>query len=636
MANVLLISMPFADAQYASMGLSLLKPACSRRGLPCDIEYFNIRFRSYVEAPPAYDMLADSDLLGEWVFGAELFGPSWNTHPRGSMEYLQPLVTEQASSGKYQEILRSAATLRAAAGPFLEKCLQTINWESYHVIGFTSVFSQHIASLALARKVKDRWPEKIIAFGGANCAGEMGLTLLSQFSFVDWVFSGEADLAFPTAVQRWEAGESLEGISGLAYRERGAIKEQGFAQVNRLDELPLPDFQDHFAAVNQHAPDLQGQVPVSLEFSRGCWWGARSQCIFCGLNGQILHYRSKSPHRALQEIAAITDRYGVDNVRLVDNNVAPHYFAQVLPFLPPQKLAAFFVETKSNLDREQVQRLQQAGTRRFQPGVESLDTEILQYMKKGTNKLETLQMLKWSREYGLTPVWNFLHSFPGEQDEPYQRMAALVPLITHLQPPQSLGPVALQRYSPMFENQDTWQIKKVRANQIYRCLYPFEQSVLDRLAYLFDYTTETEKPGAKAPSGHSHGQAGLIRAAGTWRELWQKTEPPLLGFVRTGHHGAIVYDTRPGAGPQQTELNHWQFMVLSACDQARSAPDIAQEIRVQTGIDYPGDAVLRDNMNSLVEAGYLVSEEDRYLSLVNDMEVLARHTRSLAAHLLVG
>lgn len=32
-----------------------------------------------------------------------------------------------------------------------------------------------------------------------------------------------------------------------------------------------------------------------LEGARGCWWGEKHHCTFCGLNGSLMKFRSKPP-----------------------------------------------------------------------------------------------------------------------------------------------------------------------------------------------------------------------------------------------------------------------------------------------------------------------------------------------------
>src|SRR5213075_59060 len=102
-------------------------------------------------------------------------------------------------------------------------CLQSYDWSAYKIVGFTSTFQQNLASLALAGRIKQRHPEVLIAFGGSNCEGEMGVELHRQFSFLDVVCSGEGDLNFPEFVERIAGGESPAEISldGIIVRRNG-------------------------------------------------------------------------------------------------------------------------------------------------------------------------------------------------------------------------------------------------------------------------------------------------------------------------------------------------------------------------------------------------------------------------------
>ena len=75
-----------------------------------------------------------------------------------------------------------------------------------------------------------------------------------------------------------------------------------------LAELPIPDYDDYFE-------ELQGSLyraailpGLPVEMSRGCWWGQKSHCTFCGLNGGGMNYRSKAPEQVLEEIDALVDR----------------------------------------------------------------------------------------------------------------------------------------------------------------------------------------------------------------------------------------------------------------------------------------------------------------------------------------
>ena len=630
MGRVLLISMPFADARFASTALSLLKPLVEKEGFLCDILYLNIEFRKYCGKPEIYDEVAGYWMIGEWPFGAELFGPEWMVSERGKPEALQSILP--FGHPDRGNILKNLVNLRPPASFFIQKCSTEIDWSIYDVIGFTSVYSQQVASLALALRIKERFPKKLVVFGGANCDGRMGKALLRLFPWVDWVFNGEADISFPKALSRWFEGQLPDGINGVFYRSGNNIVDQGLGDLPEIENLPYPDFDDYFHTLQIQAPELLAQVPLSLEFSRGCWWGEKSQCIFCGVNRKSLHFRTKSPERALSEITILTKKYGVKRVRAVDSNLNPHYLKTLLPELSNQvnsPLEELFFETKTNLTREHIHRLQQAGTRAFQPGIESFDTEILTYMRKGTTLLQNVQFLKWARDYGLKPTYNFLYGFPGENPEAYRRMTALVPLLVHLRPPDVVSPILLQRFSPLFDQADRWKLQDVQAYHGHRFFYPFEQKDLDELAYTFDYHFKNQ---CQIPTYFEP----LRKELEQWRSLWLQHEPPLLAFDCLAENILVIYDTRPCRQNMQVELSGEEAYAYLACDERRGFGRIAEEVKKRVGGEYRGDEKLRLFLDGLVEQRFMLREGDMYLSLANDLKLLATHFSSTLAFLLLS
>src|SRR5690554_3517684 len=276
MPKVLLISMPFASAQFGSMGLSSLKAALSSQGIASEILYLNIALREFVGDTRSYDQLTNHWSLAEWMFGKELFGQTW-ADSRGSFDAVRSALVERSSSGDLEEMLLTAQRYRQRAGQFLDKIMDEVAWQSYPLIGFTSAYAQQVASLALAQRIKRDYPKNTVVFGGANCQAEMGNAILANFPFVDWVISGDGEESFPRAIQSWYAGNALEGLCGVTYRKNGEVVFQGTCQVSDLNAVPPPDFTDYFQAIDNLAPDLAGTVPLSLEFSRGCWWAAKSQ-----------------------------------------------------------------------------------------------------------------------------------------------------------------------------------------------------------------------------------------------------------------------------------------------------------------------------------------------------------------------
>ncbi|WP_220447522.1 DUF5825 family protein [Nonomuraea diastatica] len=95
--------------------------------------------------------------------------------------------------------------------------------------------------------------------------------------------------------------------------------------------IPLPDFlgwQEAFetSPVREHV-----RPQLVMEGSRGCWWGEKHQCTFCGLNGSMIGFRSKPADRFLDELSTLVRRHQILDVLPVDNILDMNYFRTVLP-----------------------------------------------------------------------------------------------------------------------------------------------------------------------------------------------------------------------------------------------------------------------------------------------------------------
>jgi radical SAM superfamily enzyme YgiQ (UPF0313 family) len=171
------------------------------------------------------------------------------------------------------------------------------------------VFKQHVASLALARRIKRARPDIAILFGGANCEGAMGRECARRFNFVDAVVSGEGERVFAPIVEALLAGQPIPALPGV-YTRRTALLPSAAGDntplVEAMDELPYPDYADFFAQW-ERARFLAAYTPrLMFETSRGCWWGAKHHCTFCGPfapvpSGKI--HRNSSHSRMIHRVA---------------------------------------------------------------------------------------------------------------------------------------------------------------------------------------------------------------------------------------------------------------------------------------------------------------------------------------------
>src|SRR5205085_10441847 len=122
-----------------------------------------------------------------------------------------------------------------------------------------------------------------------------------------------------------------------------------------MDALPDPDYDDYFSAVFRLGSDrvMDDKLPLLLfESSRGCWWGQKHHCTFCGLNNNGMAFRRKSPERVLEEVARLSSRYAILNFEAVDNIMDTRYVKHVWSKLAEERYDyRFFYEVKAKLSR---------------------------------------------------------------------------------------------------------------------------------------------------------------------------------------------------------------------------------------------------------------------------------------------
>jgi ribosomal peptide maturation radical SAM protein 1 len=374
-----------------------------------------------------------------------------------------------------------------------------------------------------------------------------------------------------------------------------------------MDALPDPDYDDYFSAVFRLGSDrvMDDKLPLLLfESSRGCWWGQKHHCTFCGLNNNGMAFRRKSPERVLEEVARLSSRYAILNFEAVDNIMDTRYVKHVWSKLAEERYDyRFFYEVKAKLSRAQLRTMSAGGITAIQPGIESMSTHILKLMRKGTTMLDNVRILKWGRYYSMRVGWNLLLGFPGETAEDYERQQALIPLLRHLQPPSGVGPVWLERFSPYFFD-PSFPVHDVRPERAYGFIYPGELVDLDKIAYFFDYQIDD----VVIPP------VELARRVDAWQKLWRGPATPTLVYQRAPDWLQII-DRRDPSTPGAAAFRGHEAAIYETCGDAERTAAQVRDALASSGehdvtIDQVDDALAR-----FCDLGLMIEEDGRHLSL---------------------
>jgi ribosomal peptide maturation radical SAM protein 1 len=580
---VVLVSMPFLDANRPSIQLGLLKAIATSYGFRARTLHANLDFAARVGADYYHTLSKHRGrMLGDWLFSVAAFGDAApDRDARLLAEFADDLSYVGGTAGEVRD--RLLHTRHADVPAYLDDLVETFPWEGVRVVGFSSTFQQNAASFALARRLKERFPDIITVFGGANFDGEMGLELVRSIDCVDFAVVGEGDVAFPALLDALAAGGEPGAIPGVARRVGDTVVATPPAPpLHRLDDLPAPDYGEYFERA-----EALGIVPraahravwIPIETARGCWWGAKHHCTFCGLNGTTMQFRSKSPDRVLAELGQLAREYRSFHFEAVDNILDVAYLKNLLPAIVDSGASyRLFYEVKANLSRQQLKLMAQAGLNRIQPGLESLNSRVLRLMRKGVRAAQNVNLLRWARYYGIDVAWNVLWGFPGETERDYAEQAAAIPHLVHLPPPSTAGRIWMERFSPLFTESDNFPLKSRTPERSYRYVYP-DGIDLERIAYFFEYELAEALPDGA--------YAGLRKAVDEWREAWRDRVPPVLKYWSAPGFLQIYDARREGHEGTYTFEDTLADIYLACADR----PLTASAVRDKLGLSLPAEAV---------------------------------------------
>ncbi|MEH0934065.1 RiPP maturation radical SAM C-methyltransferase [Micromonospora psammae] len=489
--RITLVNMPWQALTWPSMAMSALDTVVTDLGHEVTQLYENLNYAEHCLdaaaglSPADYLAISSGGFdygVGEWVFTSTLFEPGWR----------QPEFTAYLERVGYQDI-GPAIALHHRAPEFVDQVVERVLATGPDLVGLTTTFEQNVPSLAVALRLKQRRPDLPIALGGANCDGDMGAALHRNFPQINFVVRGEGERPLTELLEAMADKRGFESVTSLCWRDaHGRSVENPYKPVGTPGPaLPIATIRPYFDHVHRSpARPWISETFLRLETSRGCWWGEKRQCTFCGLNGGSISYRSKPPERAWKEISEAVTEFGILDVTMTDNILDPAYLRTLLPQLAEAGWdLRIFYEVKSNLKPDELAVLAAAGVVSVQPGIESLASGPLSLMDKGTTGAAQVRALRLFLEHGIFPLWNYLYGFPGEDwERDYAHVVDQIPALVHLPPPKRSNRLSLDRFSPLFLRPELGIDERRTPAEWYGIVYPLSESELADIAYAFAYT----------------------------------------------------------------------------------------------------------------------------------------------------
>ncbi len=616
--DVCFVSMPFAEIYLPSVAPALLKACLTRAGIKSVIQHEYIYFAKYCGITYFNrTIFASADFqIGEMIFARAAHGKPL----RSLEEYADWLINRRlAWAGASSEDLErgrwwldNLPALQVKAAAFIEEAAARVMAHRPKIVALASMFQQINANIALVRRLKQEKDPPIILIGGSNCMGDAGVAFIEHIKETDYVFLGEADEVFADVCARLlKEGEIPPEELPFGVLSRCSKRPQSpVCRVTKdAESIPTPDFDDFIRTYKELFPDRE-TPRVMMEGSRGCWWGAKKPCAFCGLNGPTRSYREKTASHVADELAALSRRYPEAKICVFTDSILSYRQMKELPAALKAKRISLriFTELKSNLTAADVRALSSAGFFQFQPGVESLQDDVLRLMNKGCRAIKQIETLKNCRVYHIMLTWNLLCGFVGEKDEYYAEMADLLPKLMHLSPPNHFIHIIYQRYGEYTENPERYGLE-LRTGTAYDFVFA-DRDFIERTAFQFEPAGEEPLRDYYDCTRKGPGYARVHAYAKQW--LNERFNPQRLDMEDTAA-GVFIYDMRTIARHAVYHLEGLQAEVYRACRAVRSEASLRKEFsgyggEVQAALDY------------LTEENLMVHIGGEYLALAVDTD----------------
>ena len=630
--DVLLISMPFCDEYMPCMTYALFKSLLAEAGIKSRVQHEYLYYAART-GKQKYRQIMQICTIGyghdyyacEAVFADAAHGRTM----RSFDEYLDWMrnahIPGKVFAGDQKNDTYEGLTLlkeaHDTAPDYIDEAAARVMASRPKIVAFTSMFQQHNAVIALAKRLKKEKDPPFILVGGPNCHRDAGQALITEVPQIDYCFTGEADHIFAGFCKRLLNGGITDDELPPGVLSRNKTTAVAAEITTDLDSLPVPDFSDYYRERAMLFPELNEKYVITVEGSRGCWWAVKHPCRFCGLNGCASHlYREKSAERFADELTELSEKYPNAQCFLTDNVLSLKHMKELPDELLKREayrknMLRLFCEIKSSVSEEEIVRLTKAGFYWVQAGIESFSDRILKLMNKGVTAIRQVQTMKHCRAHNVAVMWYVLVGTPGETEEMCEEVNEVLPKIMHLDPPGTVAHVMYLRHSDYMENPGD-DVPALRPDRGYDYVYPNE-SFIRKTAHLFAPADEDE-----LRKYYDYRRIGpAYERLYDLTEIW-RSEPCVL-FMKDKGDVIKIMDTRMIADQLFSHFDGVDADVLRLCRNVRNEEGLIHDLMGKYS-----EKETRDSLVRLTDQSLLLKIGGEYLTLAVDRDAkrIREHT----------
>jgi radical SAM superfamily enzyme YgiQ (UPF0313 family) len=298
---------------------------------------------------------------------------------------------------------------------FREQTMPKLRELDPDLIGFSLTFpSQAIPTLTLAKQIKEWKPDVHITMGGGLLAyvAEKLAKQGAVWDLIDSMVMLEGERPLLELCEMVSGERKLEDVSNVIFRdEAGDVQITDKREPLDIKILPTPDF-DGMPLDKYFSPELV----LPLAATRGCYWG---KCVFCTLYTVIgPGYRGRTIEQTVNDLATLKEKHGARHFYMAIEDLPPN-MAKALPraMIDAKLDVEWWCDARLEhdvFDQQVCDDLYEAGCRRIAFGFESSSKRVLDSMCKGIDPDASLELIKRTRNAGISVTLYVLVGFPTE------------------------------------------------------------------------------------------------------------------------------------------------------------------------------------------------------------------------------
>jgi len=305
--------------------------------------------------------------------------------------------------------------------------LETKTWDLVGISGLITTYNFQKWLIPILKRIQPNAP--VISGGGLATTSSQ---LLFDRTPLDISVIGEGEITMLEICRALQSGTDLAEVAGIRFRRNEQIVETAPREIiDNLDSIPFPAWNlipmeiylenPIWGDVANNSSGFRRDVKVNRSMniisSRGCPFS----CNYCYHLFGRSSYRIRSVRNVVNEIEILVDRYGVDFIGFVDDNlmVSKKWLAEFCSEMEKKRFPLTWGchGRVSSAEPEILDRMAGAGCVWIGYGIESGSRKMLKAMNKKATVEEAKDAVRNTRRAGIYPNTTFIFGYPGETRE---------------------------------------------------------------------------------------------------------------------------------------------------------------------------------------------------------------------------